>query len=803
MNEKALRILEYPKIISLLMEKASSEPGKELCQKLTPMTDIAQIEEAQQQTADAFNRLVKGGRIHFSGNKDLRFSIRSLEIGSPLSASELIKIAASLACATRAKAFARSEHDEETQDSLQTFFADLEPLTPLQNEINRCILSEEEIADDASSTLKHIRRSINLTNEKIHSQLTGMVNSSYRTYLQDAVITMRNNRYCIPVKSEHKGNVPGMIHDQSSTGSTLFIEPAVVVNLNNQLKELALKEKEEIEHILAELSASAGEHTTELANNFRLLTQLDFIFARAGLAIDMNASRPLFNQNRYIHIRKGRHPLLDKKTVVPIDIHLGKEFDLLVVTGPNTGGKTVSLKTVGLFTLMGQAGLHIPALDRSELGVFTEVYADIGDEQSIEQNLSTFSAHMTNTISILKNANENSLCIFDELGAGTDPAEGAALAIAILKHLHDKGIRTMATTHYSELKVFALTTPYVENACCEFDVETLRPTYKLLIGIPGKSNAFAISAKLGLPDEIIVLAKEHISEEEESFEDLLANLESSRRTIENERNEIQRYKAEIESLKKKLEQKQEHIDAQKDKILRTANEEARKILQEAKDVADEAIRDFQNVHVNKNFHTRFGKKLAQKVRDKISEKNAKLSVVSEKPTHKILKPNQIKPGDMVKVVSMGLKGTVSSKPDAKGDLFVQCGIIRSKVNIKDLVLVNEDLLSGNAAHKKGFGNNHSTPKTGGGNIGMSKAATISSEINLLGMTVDEALSELDKYLDDAYLSHAPSVRIVHGKGTGALRQAVQKHLKRISYVKSYHLGEYGEGDSGVTIVEFK
>lgn len=593
-----------------------------------------------------------------------------------------------------------------------------------------------------------------------------------------------------------------MIHDQSSTGSTLFIEPAVVVNLNNQLKELALKEKEEIERILAELSANAGEHTTELANNFRLLTQLDFIFARAGLAIDMNASRPLLNQNRYIHIRKGRHPLLDKKTVVPIEIHLGKDFDLLVVTGPNTGGKTVSLKTVGLFTLMGQSGLHIPALDRSELGIFTEVYADIGDEQSIEQNLSTFSAHMTNTISILKNADENSLCIFDELGAGTDPAEGAALAIAILKHLHDKGIRTMATTHYSELKVFALTTPYVENACCEFDVETLRPTYKLLIGIPGKSNAFAISAKLGLPDEIIVSAKEHISEEEESFEDLLANLESSRRTIENERNEIQRYKAEIESLKKKLEQKQERIDAQKDKILREANEEARKILQEAKDVADETIRDFQNVHINKTSIQDL-EKARTKVRDKISEKNTKLSVTPEKPTHKILKPNQIKPGDMVKVVSMGLKGTVSSKPDAKGDLFVQCGIIRSKVNIKDLVLINEDVLSGTTAHKKSFGSNGGAPKTGGGSIGMSKAATISAEINLLGMTVDEALSELDKYLDDAYLSHAPSVRIVHGKGTGALRQAVQKHLKRISYVKSFHLGEYGEGDSGVTIVEFK
>ena len=801
MNDKALRILEYHKIISLLVEKASSAPGKERCQKLTPMTDITEIEEAQQQTADAFTRLVKGGRIHFSGNKDISFSIKSLEIGSALSAAELMKISASLACATRAKTFARSDHDEEIADSLQIYFAHLEPLTPLQNEINRCIISEEEIADDASPALKHIRRSIHLTNEKIHSQLTNMVNGSYRTYLQDAVITMRNNRYCIPVKSEHKGNVPGMIHDQSSTGSTLFIEPAVIVNLNNQLKELALKEKDEIERILAALSALAGEHTEELSSNFRLLTTLDFIFAKAGLAVDMNASRPLFNNNRYINIRKGRHPLLDKKRVVPIDIHLGEEFDLLVVTGPNTGGKTVSLKTVGLFTLMGQSGLHIPALDRSELGIFTEVYADIGDEQSIEQSLSTFSAHMTNTISILKNADEDALCIFDELGAGTDPTEGAALAIAILKHLHDKGIRTMATTHYSELKVFALTTSYVENACCEFDVETLRPTYRLLIGIPGKSNAFAISSKLGLPDEIIASAREHISEEEESFEDLLTDLETSRRTIENERNEIQRYKAEIESLKKKLEQKQERMDAQKDKILREANEEARKILQDAKDVADETIRDFQKVNVSKASIQDL-EKARTKVRDKITEKNAKLTATQEKPTHKLLKPNQIKPGDLVKVVSMGLKGTISSKPDAKGDLFVQCGIIRSKVNIKDLVLINEDALSGNASYKKSYGGTGS-PKRTGGSIGMSKAATLSTEINLLGRTVDEALSELDKYLDDAYLSHAPSVRIVHGKGTGALRQAVHQYLRRISYVKSFHLGEYGEGDSGVTIAEFK
>ncbi len=799
MNEKALRILEYHKIINLLTDKATSAPGKELCHVLKPMTDIEKIEEAQRQTADAFSRLVKGDRANFSGNTDISYSIKALEIGSALSAAELLKIAASLACAARAKAFSRTERDDEIEDSLQRFFANLEPLTPLQNEINRCILSEEEIADDASAALKHIRRSISLTNDKIHSQLTNMVNGSYRTYLQDAVITMRNNRYCIPVKSEHKGNVPGMIHDQSATGSTLFIEPAVIVNLNNQLKELAMQEQDEIERILAELSANASDFTEELANNYRLLTILDFIFARAALAIDMNASRPLFNNKRYINIRKGRHPLLNKKTVVPIDIHLGADFDLLIVTGPNTGGKTVSLKTVGLFTLMGQSGLHIPALDRSELGVFTEVYADIGDEQSIEQNLSTFSAHMTNTISILDNADEHSLCIFDELGAGTDPTEGAALAIAILKHLHDRGIRTMATTHYSELKVFALTTPYVENACCEFDVETLRPTYRLLIGIAGKSNAFAISSKLGLSDEIIASAKEHISEEEESFEDLLANLEDSRRTIEKERSEIQSYKTEIASLKQRLEQKQERLDTQKDKILREANEEARKILQDAKDVADETIRNFQKA--NSQTSIKDLEKARTKIRDKVSEKNNKLSITDAKPTHKLLKPSQLKLGDFVKVVTMGLKGTVSTLPDAKGDLFVQCGIIRSKVNIKDLVLAQEETMSGIASYKKRYGGMNSG--SGSNRISMSKAATLSPEINLLGKTVDEAIAELDKYLDDAYLSHAPSVRIVHGKGTGALRQAVSQHLKRVSYVKSFHLGEYGEGDAGVTIVDFK
>ena len=792
MNDKALRILEYHKIINLLVEKASSAPGKELCQKLTPMTSLAALEEAQQQTADAFTRLVKGGRIHFSGNKDISFSIKSLEIGSALSAAELMKISASLACATRAKTFARSDHDEEIVDSLQTYFANLEPLTPLQNEINRCIISEEEIADDASSALKHIRRSIQLTNEKIHSQLTNMVNGSYRTYLQDAVITMRNNRYCIPVKSEHKGNVPGMIHDQSSTGSTLFIEPAVIVNLNNQLKELALKEKDEIERILAELSALAGEHTEELSNNFRLLTKLDFIFAKAGLALDMNASRPLFNNNRYINIRKGRHPLLDKKKVVPIDIHLGKEFDLLVVTGPNTGGKTVSLKTVGLFTLMGQSGLHIPALDRSELGVFTEVYADIGDEQSIEQNLSTFSAHMTNTISILKHADENALCIFDELGAGTDPTEGAALAIAILKHLHDKGIRTMATTHYSELKVFALTTSYVENACCEFDVETLRPTYRLLIGIPGKSNAFAISGKIGLDPALIEDAKSRITESEADFEDLIADLEHSRVTIEREQNEINAHKQEIAALKKKLEQKQERMDQSRDKILKEAREQALAILQEAKDFADESIRKFNKFGQSHASASEMEKERAR-LRGKLNDTGQHLSPKKDAAAQNKKPPKTLRPGDLVKVLSMNLKGTVHSLPNAKGDLYVQMGILRSLVNINDLVLLEDETPSYSQKRSK----------SGTGSLKVNKTASISAEINLIGKTTDEAVALLDKYLDDAYIAHLPSVRIVHGKGTGALRNAVQKHLRRQSYIKSFRLGELGEGDAGVTIAEFK
>lgn len=792
MNEKVLKTLEYNKIIDLLTEYATSESGRELCRKLKPMTNLEEIEDAQAKTRDALSRIFKKGSLSFSGLHNIGASLKRLEIGGTLGIEELLRIASLLEVAKRAKAYSRSDREDTKADSLDELFDKVEPLTPLLDEIRRCIISEDEIADDASSTLKNIRRSIKNINDKIRSQMNTMLNNTdTRNLLQDAVVTMRNGRYCLPVKAEAKGQVPGMIHDQSSTGSTIFIEPMAVVKLNNDLKELFLKEQEEIEVILANLSAQVAEYISFLQEDYQVLTELDFIFAKGSLAKSYSGTAPLFNTEHRIRIRKGRHPLLDSHKVVPIDIHLGDDFDLLIVTGPNTGGKTVSIKTVGLFTLMGQAGLHIPANDRSELSIFHEVFADIGDEQSIEQSLSTFSSHMTNIISILDRVDENSLVLFDELCAGTDPTEGAALAISILTRLHNYGIRTMATTHYSELKVFALSTPGVENACCEFSVETLSPTYRLLIGIPGKSNAFAISGKLGLSEDIITEAKKHLTEQDESFEDLISDLESSRVTIEKERLEVEQYKQEIASLKQKLEQKQERIDSQKEKIIRQANEEAHAILREAKEVADQTI---------KNFH-KYGKAVPSmkdmeqersKLRDKMSnlEKDMSLKQKNAQTNHKV--PKKLRLGDTVKVLSMNLTGTVHTLPNEKGDLYVQMGILRSLVNIKDLVLVEETPVLGNK--KK---------STGAGKIKMAKSASVSTEINLIGKTTDEAIALLDKYLDDAYIAHMPSVRIVHGKGTGALRKAVHNHLKRLKYIKSYRLGEFGEGDAGVTIAEFK
>ena len=791
MNEKALKTLEYYKIIDMLEAFATSSIGKNKCRQLRPLDNLTEIETMQQETADALSRIYQKGSLSFSGVKDVRGSLKRLEVGSTLGIGELLAIRSLLENASRAKAYSRRETENEHTDSLDNMFELIEPLSPLATEIGRCILSEDEISDDASTGLRQVRRSMKLTNDKIHTQLSSFVSGNSRTYLQDAVVTMRNGRYCIPVKAEYKSQVPGMIHDQSSTGSTIFVEPMTIVRLNNEMRELEIQEQKEIEMILSNLSQLAAENLDAIFDDVKLLSELDFIFARAQLAKSQNATEPRFNRDRIIDIKKARHPLIDKHKVVPIDIRIGETFDLLIVTGPNTGGKTVSLKTVGLLTLMGQSGLHIPAFDNSRLSVFREVYADIGDEQSIEQSLSTFSSHMTNVVRFMETADSDSLVLFDELGAGTDPTEGAALAIAILSTLHDRGIRAMATTHYSELKVYALSTPGVENASCEFDVETLRPTYRLLIGVPGKSNAFAISQKLGLPLSIIERAKEQISQEDETFEDVLSNLEESRKTIESEREELLSYKEEIKTLKEQLEAKQDKLDQRKERIIAEANEEAHRILREAKDYADQTMRIFNKAGKD-SMSAKELEKHRSDLRKKMDKAGKKVALKTPQKQKSTLRPQDLSLGDSVKVMSLNVKGTVSSKPDSKGMLFVQMGILRSKVHISDLQLIDEPVITGPALSR-----------TGAGKIKMNKSASVRTEINLLGKTVDEAISELDKYLDDAYLAHLSSVRIVHGKGTGALRKGVHNYLKRLKYIQDFHLAEFGEGDAGVTIVEFK
>ena len=790
MNTKALHILEYDKVIQKLTDMAHSAPGKEKCASLTPMDDISSVECAQNETADAVARILRLGKISFQGNRDLSFSLNALNLGASLSQAELLHIAELLECCARVKKFGEKEHEEDPSDTLTSYFDALTPVPSLQKEIRRCLISEEEVADDASAELKRIRRAKLTFGDKIHTELTRMVNTTFRTYLQDAVITMRNNRYCLPVKAEYKNTVHGMVHDQSKAGSTFFIEPAQIVEYNNKLQELEASEKEEIERILATLSAEAAEYVSPIAADCKVLSELDFIFAKASLALSMNAAKPEYIKDRILEIRKARHPFIDAKKVVPIDIKLGEDYTLLIVTGPNTGGKTVSLKTTGLLAMMGQSGLHIPASSSSKLCIFRDIFADIGDEQSIEQSLSTFSAHMTNIVSILKSADENCLCLFDELCAGTDPTEGAALAIAILRTLKDRGVLTMATTHYSELKVFALSDPLTENASCEFNVETLSPTYRLLIGIPGKSNAFAISSKLGLPADIIEDAKAEITETQESFEDLLSNLDRSRQELEDARNAMESDRERIEALKRELEEKNSALSKKREEILRAANEEAKEILEEAKDTADAAIRSY-----HKGGDIRTMEKTRADLREKIDKhKNSLAPKPSEKVQEKQLTAKDVKKGDYLEIISMKCKGYVHTLPDAKGNMIVTCGIMQVKTNLNDVrPAVEEAEKSPKYASKKG-GNYSGT---------FSKAKTISPEINLLGQTADEAIANLDKYLDDAYLSHLHSVRVVHGKGTGVLRDAVQRHLRKLSYVKSFHLGEYGEGDAGVTIVEFK
>ena len=818
MNEKVLHIVEFNKIIEQLTENANSAPAKMLCKELRPMDNLPDIRLAQEETDAALQLLIRKGNVNFGSNRDFGYTFGALSIGSTLTAAELLHLASFLDNVGRVQeygttqaggrgvsALGSNDQIRPEDNILFDLFDCLYPLKSLSREILRCILSEEEIADEASPGLRRVRREIKEASGRIHQQLNKMVNVTLAPYLQDSVITMRGNRYCIPIKSEYKNQVQGIVHDQSASGSTLFIEPAAIVNLNNTIRELNLQEKQEIEKVLASLSAEAADNLMALKDDAANMTKLDFIFAKAKLALAQNATMPLLNNRRYIKINKGRHPLIDKKKVVPIDLELGDDYDLIVITGPNTGGKTVTLKTIGLFELMGMAGLHIPAGDRSEIALFDEVYADIGDEQSIEQSLSTFSSHMTTIVDILKDVNASSLCLFDELGAGTDPTEGAALAISILNYLHERGIRAVATTHYSELKVYAMNTPGVTNASCEFNVETLQPTYRLLIGVPGKSNAFAISKKLGLPDDIIDAAREQLSQETQNMEDILADLEEKRVKIQREQDEITSLKESIAKEQKQLRNKEKLLDERREKILEKANEEARDILADAKKKADEAISELRKTGRGGDMASM--ERTRSALREQVSKKNEKLSRKEEDSAPRgRLKASDLHVGDKVKVISMGLTGVVTALADSNGKVSVRCGIMNSKAALSDLALIEEDVYgnpirsSSKSSMKKAFEN-----AGGAGNkqrdLDFSRNQSISPELNLLGLTTDEALNELDKYLDDARMSHLSSVRIVHGKGTGALRKAVHNYLRKQKWIKSYRLGDFGEGDAGVTIVQ--
>ena len=820
MNEKVLHIVEYDKIIARLEEHADSQPGKKLCRDLLPMDNLFDIEHAQAQTESALAHLFRKGSISFGNNRDFSYMFGALSVGSSLSMPELLQLASFLDNVGRIRSYGLSGEEDRTDagtDVLFDLFDCLYPVPSLSAQIRRCILSEDQVADDASPALRRIRRDMQLTGDRVHQQLAKMVNTTYSSFLQDNVITMRGDRYCIPVKAEYKSQVPGLIHDQSSTGSTLFIEPAAIVTLNNTLRELALQEKKEIEKILASLSAEAGEHLMELKDDAKNMTQLDFIFARADLAMEQNATRPVFNDRYYINIRHGRHPLIDKKKVVPIDIELGDSYDMVIITGPNTGGKTVTLKTVGLFELMGMAGLHIPAGDRSELSLFRDVFADIGDEQSIEQSLSTFSSHMKTIVDIFRRVDRQCLCLFDELGAGTDPTEGAALAIAILNFCHVRRIRTLATTHYAELKVYAMRTEGIVNASCEFNVETLQPTYRLMVGIPGKSNAFAISQKLGLPNYIIETAKEQLSQDAQNFEDLLADLERSRQQLRAQKEASDRLRAQLEKEQKALRDREQQFEKRREELLQKANEDARTILEKAKEEADRAISDLRKA-ASKTGDLSSMERTRTALRNKVNEKNAKVKRKPEAaPAGRKVRAQDLHVGDRVKVISMGLTGTVSALPDRSGKVSVRCGILQSKVELSDLILLAEDVSGnlldaggrpvgsgkqGGSAIKRAFQDADRASSTGS-KMDLSRGSSVSPELNLLGLTTDDAVYRLDKYLDEARMSHLQSVRIVHGKGTGALRNAVQQYLRKQKWIRSYRLGDFGEGDAGVTIVTLR
>ncbi len=789
MNTKVLYTMEYNKIIDKLKGFAISEMGKKLAEALVPSNIIDDIILWQKETSEAVSMILKKGSLPLGGLKNISACLKRVSVGGVLSIQELFYICDFLYVSKKAKNYAKNESKNDVFEILEPQFELIETIPELERDISRCIISDTEVSDDASSALKDIRRNIKSSNDRIKEQLNGIIHSqTYKNMLQDPVITIRNERYCVPVKQEYRNSFSGMVHDQSATGATVFMEPMSVVQLNNKIKELYSKEKIEIEKILTILSEKVNENKDYLSSNHEVLSHLDFIFAKGELSISMNCTEPIFNTRGYINIKKARHPLLDPEKVVPTNIYLGDEFTTLLITGPNTGGKTVSIKTIGLFTLMGQSGLHISAFDNSELSVFEEVFADIGDEQSIEQSLSTFSSHMSNIIKILENVTDNSLVLIDELGAGTDPTEGAALAVAIIEYLHKRKIRMAVTTHYSELKVYALSTQGVENASCEFDVHSLRPTYRLLIGIPGKSNAFAISQRLGLPEFIIENAKEVLSHEDARFEDIITDLEISKKTLVSEQERAEEYRREAEKLKKDFENQKKKTREQRDKIIKKANEDARRIFADAKEEADKIIKDMQKMLRQKNSGDMEGKR--RELKDKLSKADENLSKFNNKKnSHKA--PKKLFKGDKVFIHTLNQSGIVINPPDTKGDVTIRAGIMTVKVNISNLSLDKTEDTPKNTAKKYSVG------------VKARKSQYISPEVDLRGLTVEEAVEKTDKYLDDAYLAGISPVTVIHGKGTGVLRSAIQEFLRKNPHVKDFRIGQYGEGESGVTIVELK
>lgn len=784
-------MLEYDKIMKRLEETTVSSLGRAFVETLKPVTDFYEVEARLKETTDAAAYLWRKGGAPFGGIHDIRSALKRVEIGSTLSIPELLRVGDVLRCSRILKQFLTQDIPNEWEGNTALELGrQIAVFKQVEEAISNAILSEDEISDHASPELFNIRKSIRQKQDSIKDRLSAFIRSAdYKKILQDAVVTLRGDRYVIPVKQEYKSQVPGLIHDMSSSGATVFIEPLAVVEANNEIKALLIKEQHEIERILAELTAKVEEIRVELGVNVNILAQLDFMFAKAKLSRDMRGISPHLCKERVIKIVKGRHPLLDREKVVPIDIELGREFTTLIVTGPNTGGKTVTLKTVGLFVLMLQAGLHIPVQEGSEFGLFDSVYADIGDEQSIEQSLSTFSSHMKNIVTILKEADEGSLVLFDELGAGTDPTEGAALATAILDGLTRRGIRTMATTHYSELKIYAMTTPHVQNACCEFDVETLRPTYRLLVGVPGKSNAFAISQKLGLDPYVINKAKEYLTQDNIHFEDVLSDIEKSRTQAEREKESVEALKREIEALKNEAQREKERINKERERIIAKAKEEARSIVMNARYEAEDLLDQLKELQ-KKGYQQNLEKEL-QEARTNVRRlDNLEGSLVESYEVRGFVEPPQnLKAGESVLMLNLGQKATVLEAPDADGQVLVQAGIMKVKVHVSQLKRLDEQKESLEKMNKVRL-------------VGV-KATPIKLDLDLRGLNVEEALDKVDKYIDDAVIAGLHEVTLIHGKGTGILRKAIHDYLRGHAHVASYRLGKYGEGETGVTVVELK